>query len=374
VAQAAASATIDPVLPRPSHEPPPARDSRPLPGPRIDPVGVDPTHTEPRHTEPRRTEPAHTEPAHTEPAHTEPAHTEPAHSEPKHIEPKHIGPMHAELQRAQMPHAEPVRTKPVRPRNASRPGPPVLDRDPDRQHSKRWFATLSVLGVIVLLAVCALGTYFMVKDERPPTVASKQASAPPAPKPRDISNRTVDPAPLTEQELFPQPTLVVAGSGQPYQVLKTQQSADCKVSATDDLGTQLVSLGCSQVVRATLRSPDGQFLVTAGIFNFPDEASANRAYQVIKPTVDAQKGHLLGLLAGPGTDAILRAPTHLGWFVRGHFMAFCVIARVDGRPIPEDDPYARQIATDLVETHLRDTVIGARAVERTGSPAGAPPS
>jgi hypothetical protein len=324
VAQAAAPPTIDPVLPRPSHEPPPARDSRPLPGPRIDPVRPEPTHTGP--------------------------------------------------QRPKAPRAEQVRTDPVRPRSASRPVPPVPDHDADRQHSKRWFATLSVLGVIVLLAVCALGTYFMVKDERPPTVASKQASAPPAPKPRDISNRTVDPAPLTEQELFPRPTLVVAGSGQPYQVLKTQQSADCKVSATDDLGSQLVSLGCSQVVRATLRSPDGQFLVTAGIFNFPDEASANRAYQVIKPTVNAQKGHLLGLLAGPGTDAILRAPTHLGWFVRGHFMAFCVIARVDGKAIPEDDPYARQIATDLVETHLRDTVIGARAVERTDSPAGAPPS
>jgi hypothetical protein len=219
--------------------------------------------------------------------------------------------------------------------------------------------------VLVLLGVCALGTYFMVKDEGPGKVPAKQTSAAaPPPKPRDISNRTVDPQPLTEQELFPGPQLTVAGSGQPYQVLKTQQSPDCKVAATDDLGAKFVQLGCNQVVRATLKSPNGQFLVTAGIFNLPDETNAKQAYEAVKPTVDAQKGHLIGLPAGQGTDAIMRAPTHLGWFVRGHFMAFCVIARVDGQAIPADDPYAQQIATDLVETHLRDGVIGARAVEK----------
>jgi hypothetical protein len=266
----------------------------------------------------------------------------------------------------------PARVDRVRPRTATRPAPGGDDDAPDRHHSRRWFATLSVVGVLVLLAVCALGTYFMVKDERPGTAVAKQTAAAPPPKPRDISNRTVDPTPLTEQELFPQPQLTVAGSGLPYQVLKTQASPDCKVSATDDLGTQLVKLGCNQVVRATLKSPNGQFLVTAGIFNFPDESSANQAYQALKPTVDAQKGHLLGLLAGPGTDPIIRAPTHLGWFVRGHFMAFCVIARVDGKAIPDDDPYAQQIATDLVETHLRDGVIGARAVQHTAGPSGSP--
>jgi hypothetical protein len=167
--------------------------------------------------------------------------------------------------------------------------------------------------------------------------------------------------------------LTVAGSGQPYQVLKTAQSADCKSSAADDLGVQLVKLGCNQVARGTLKSPNGQFLVTAGIFNLPDEASANLAYQAITPLVDAQKGRLIGMFAGPGTEAILRAPTHLAWFVRGHFMAFCVIARIDAKPIPAEDPYAQQIATDLVQTHLRDTVIGARAVEKVGgsrSPGG----
>jgi len=132
-------------------------------------------------------------------------------------------------------------------------------------------------------------------------------------------------------------------------------------------------LGCNQVVRATLKSPNGQFLVTAGIFNLPDEATANKAYQAVTPMVDAQKGRLIGMFAGPGTEAILKAPTHLGWFVRGHFMAFCVIARIDAKAIPVDDPYAQQIATDVVETHLRDAVIGARAVERIGgspSPGG----
>jgi hypothetical protein len=269
------------------------------------------------------------------------------------------------------PDRVPDRT-PVVERRRIRPAAAALLADlPHRRHSKIWMYALSTLGVLVLLSVCGLGTFFMIKDERAGTVAARQetvASAGPTARPRDISTRDVDPKPLTEQEVFPKQTFAVAGSDQAYQVLKTQQSQDCRIAATEQLNTLLVKLGCSQVVRGTLKAPNGQFLVTSGIFNLKDEAGATQFDAAVKPTVDAGKGRLIGLLAGNGTEPVLRAPTHLGWFARGHFIAYCVIARVDGKAIAADDPLSRQIATDLVETHLRDDIIGARAVQLIGTP------
>lgn len=278
----------------------------------------------------------------------------------------------------------PVRAEPVLPRvdptgpwtdPGSRRARPADRRGPDlpepghQRRSRVWLVALASIGVLALIAACGLGTFLMVKDERngPSNAhASNQASA----QKRDISSRDVDPAPLTEAEVFPNPTIVAAPNEPPYQVLKTQASADCRGAATDDLGNLLVQSGCSQVVRATLKSPNGAYLITSGIFNLKNEASANQAHESIKPIVDSQKGRFTGLLAGQGTEAIVRAPAHLGWNVKGHFLAYCVIARADGRPFASGDGFPQQIIFDLVETHLRDGVIGARAVVSPANPAG----
>jgi hypothetical protein len=196
-------------------------------------------------------------------------------------------------------------------------------------------------------------------------------SATASPPTRDISSRDVGSAPLTEAEVFAGGQFTGAPNEPPYVVLKTQASADCGVAATDQLGALLTQAGCSQVVRGTLKSPNGAYLITAGIFNLKDESSANQAHESIKPTVDAQKGRFTGLLAGPGTEAIIRAPTHLGWNVRGHFLAYCVIARTDGKAFDPNDGFPQQIIFDVVETHLREVVIGARTVVPSTAPSSA---
>jgi hypothetical protein len=229
----------------------------------------------------------------------------------------------------------------------------------DGSNARAWLTALIAVGVVVVLTVCGVGAYyFLINNERGKPAPRKQGAKPVSVQPRDISSRDVDPAPLTEPELFPAPQVTVATTN--YQVLKTQ-ATDCPVAAADDLGKLLVQLGCSQVVRGTLKSPDGQYLVTAGIFNLKDETSANQAYEQIKPTIDAQKGRLTGLPAGDGTEAIIRAPTTLGWHPRGHFLAYCIVAHADSKPIAADDPGSKQIISDLVEGHLRDRVIGARS-------------
>jgi hypothetical protein len=235
-----------------------------------------------------------------------------------------------------------------------------------------WTIVLSSVGAVVLLAACVLGTYLIVKDERNGP-ANARASNQPSVQKRDISSQTVDPAPLTEAEVFPQLTIVAAPNEPPYQVLKTQASPDCKVAATDELGNLLIQGGCSQVVRATLKSPNGAYLITSGIFNLKDEAAANQVHESIRGIIDGQKGRFTGLLAGAGTEAIVRAPAHLGWNVKGHYLAYCVIARMDGKPFAAGDGFPQQIIFDLVETHLREGIISARSVVKPSNPASASP-
>jgi hypothetical protein len=244
------------------------------------------------------------------------------------------------------------------PRRTSLARPPERPADTARSAPDRRLIVLWSAAVVVALAI-GIGGYVVLRTgpARSPSHQSEIKAAPT--KPRDISTRDIDPAALTEHEVFPGPQITVGAAS--YQVLKTQ-ATDCPSAATDDLAKLLGQLGCSQVVRGTLKSGNAQFLITAGVFNLKDEASANQAYESIKPTLDAQKGRFTGLLAGEGTEAIVRAPTTLGWHPRGHFLAYCLVAHTDGTPVAADDAGSKQVISDLVESHLRDGVIGARAV------------
>jgi hypothetical protein len=244
---------------------------------------------------------------------------------------------------------------------------PERDRSRNHPRARLWTVVFATVGALVALGVCGLGTYFVVSDEKNGP-ADARASVSPSAKTRDIASRDVDPAPLTEAEVYPSPQIVAAANEPPYVVLKTQQSADCKVAATDALAGLLTQSGCSQVVRGTIKSPNGQYLITAGIFNLKDEGAANQAHESIKSLIDGQKGRFTGLLAGAGTDAIIRAPTHLGWNVQGHFLAYCVIARADSKAFDPNDGFPQQIIFDIVETHLRNDVIGARATVKASNP------
>jgi hypothetical protein len=248
--------------------------------------------------------------------------------------------------------------------------PSDLRAAPHEHRPHRWLAALSVVAVLLLVAACGLGTWFIVNDERKgPAETRKSASTP---QKRDISSRNADAAPLTEAEVFPKTEIIAAPNEPPYIVLKTQASEDCKMAATDDIAALLATGGCSQVVRGTLKSPNGQYLITAGVFNLTDEKAAEETHNGVKPAVDAQKGRFTGMAAGTGTEAIVRAPTQLGWNFRGHFLAYCVIARADGQTFSAGDPYPQQIIFDMVTTYLETGVIGGRAVVQPSS--GAKPS
>jgi len=208
--------------------------------------------------------------------------------------------------------------------------------------------------------VCGLGSYLIVKDER--QGANAQAAEPaPTAVARDISTRAADPAPLTAKEVFPTSKITIPGTPEAYQVLKTQATKDCRVAADAELRKLILRLKCSQVVRATLRSPTKDYLITGGVLNLETAAGAQQARDQMQSMVDRNAGRFLGLIAGKGTEPLALSATHVGWDTRGHYVIYCVIARADGEDFAENDPYARQILYDIVELHLRNSVLEKRA-------------
>ena len=218
-----------------------------------------------------------------------------------------------------------------------------------------------MVTALAVLALCGYGTYLVAGDD--PPAPSTEATGQPAAATvlRELTSRSDDPRPLTAGEVFPGPVVVAGPLGETYQVLRVQALARCGVAAEGEVVPLLEAAGCNQVVRATLRSPDGRYAVTAGLLNLADADGAETVRGGIKPLLDAESGRLRGLTAGSGTGGLSRDTTQLGWHARGHFLAYAVIARTDGGKIYPDDPTARQILSDLIEQHLRTRVLDRRA-------------
>ena len=56
----------------------------------------------------------------------------------------------------------------------------------------------------------------------------------------------------------------------------------------------------------------------------------------------------------------------MNWHENGHFLLYAVIARPDGQVVHDDDPYARQITVDLIESYLNGQVLTKRAARDVG--------
>jgi hypothetical protein len=153
---------------------------------------------------------------------------------------------------------------------------------------------------------------------------------------------------------------------------QAQIGTDCRVAATADLGKLLVTAGCNQVIRATHTSTEGTYLVTSGIFNLIDSASATKANTDIKALVDGSKGRFSGYVSGADAKMLGRAATQLSWAAEGHFLMFAVIARVDGKDFADGDaPHVKVIVYDMIETHLRDGVLGTWSADKVATQASA---
>ncbi|MEO3744164.1 hypothetical protein [Plantactinospora sp. B5E13] len=257
---------------------------------------------------------------------------------------------------------------------APAPAGPDEVRKPPIASKRTWQWVVGSLGVMVLLGLCGLSGYFVLagpeygEDSRP----ADSAAAPVGP--RDISSRAADPTPLTVEEVFPGKQILIDVEDSPYPVRKTQASEDCELVADGEIRELLLSLGCSQFVRATVLSPPETYVATAGIVNLEDAAGATGAHEKIKPIVDGKKGRFLGMAAGGDTGAVEGRSAQVGWHVRGHYLIYCVVARTNGQTIGSDDPFARQVMLDMIEVYLRGKVLDRRVTASAAPPAGVDPS
>lgn len=275
---------------------------------------------------------------------------------------------------AEAPTAPPVRAEVPAPPPSPRvyvsadptPEPSATTPVPRAGGGRLWQVLVGGAAVLVLLALCGLGAAALLADRTPTPqlTPSYQAGANPSADPDEEDNldsRDVDQAPLTTKELFAGKELVLADGQPAYKVLKTQASTSCSVAATDEIADLLVRLGCDQVVRGTLRTPDGDHLVTTGLFNLTDRASAERVRDRIRQLLDERQGRFRGMAAGEDTEAIASAPARVGWQVRGHYLAYAVVTRSDGEAIKSGDEKVREVLFDMIELHLNRGVLQRRA-------------
>ncbi|GGQ65238.1 hypothetical protein [Couchioplanes azureus] len=228
--------------------------------------------------------------------------------------------------------------------------PDLGDAEPAPETGRRSRKPLVVALVLLLLgAGGGAGWYYL------------RGSADKAPTAQElkVADRQADPEPLTADEVFGADT--VAGTQGEYKVLKTQAASDCGTAAGGAVAKELASAGCNQVVRATLTSPDGKLVITAGIFNLENRTRAQEAAAAIDTAVKKGQGRFGGLVAGKASNIISRAAANLAWDVHGHYLVYCLVANADGSAIAADDPRAQTVRKDLAEKHLGDAVIDKRA-------------
>jgi len=229
----------------------------------------------------------------------------------------------------------------------------VLPVSPQRaaQFLTKSLATLIVLGVTGMIA------FLIVADERRGVAA--EASTNPV---GVLDTRAGDPVPLTLQEVFPDPAEVhPPGGGPTYRITMTHIDSDCRIATYGTLGSLLADQGCSQVVRASLTAPYGDYQVTTGLFNLSDGTGAAALDEGLRHLVETGDGSFAAMAAGePGADPTTPPASQVGWHSQGHYLLYCVITRPGGAVVPNDDPNAARINSDLVDGYLGAAVLGRR--------------
>jgi len=219
---------------------------------------------------------------------------------------------------------------------------------------------MSGLAALIMAGICGLSAFFIIADKTRDHRADSAVAVPVTT--RDISSQQVDGRPLSLEEVFPDPLIRLVPGAAPYPIGMTHIDTDCDIATTGTLGVLLDDHGCTQVVRASLTAPYGDYRVTAGIFNLTRARDAAEIGDQLGDEVETGESGFAAMATGlPGADPAVQPLAQAGWRSRGHFLAYCVVARPDGQVVRDDDPYARRITADLLESYLDGTVIGKRA-------------
>ncbi|MCM4079814.1 hypothetical protein [Paractinoplanes hotanensis] len=256
-------------------------------------------------------------------------------------------PPHSSLLRVALPQLRGRRVvaPPPRKRRVASPRPRVRRTTTRRrsavepQRAVLWL-TQGIAGVILLGLALTIGFLVLASDRHQRQSVTPMAPATPA-----------------RGEVFPGDELRPAGATGAYRIEVRHLDADCRTATTGKLGAVLVGRGCSEVVRAGITAPYGDYRVTAGVFTLSDAAGAAEVDDLVRGLVESGDGGFTSIPAVPGDSSTAQ----VGWRTRGNFLLYCVITRPGGQVVPADDPYAARITAELVDTHLGGSVLGHQA-------------
>jgi hypothetical protein len=164
---------------------------------------------------------------------------------------------------------------------------------------------------------------------------------------------------MTVADVFPNAEIIADPSYPPYKMMgAAQASDDCRVAGDGDVRKLLQTIGCSQVVRATFSVPDGKV--------------ASQFATDVRGLIADKKGRFTGYISDPAQNVVLgRAPLTHAFEVRGHFLVYIVVVKVDGSEFEPDDPGVKLIQYDVMQKYLRDKVLVDWSIEKTPPSASA---
>ncbi|THV28690.1 hypothetical protein [Glycomyces paridis] len=238
-----------------------------------------------------------------------------------------------------------------------------------RRRTKWWLVALAVVSALAVAAACAAGAFIVLRGGDPdqsasngtPEDASSMDATSGAPDVVDpIASRETDAEPISVAELFGSGAIAPAGAAGAYEVLDAEELTDCAEAGLDELAELLAAADCTQTVRATVVSPDGEYAATAGVLNLADadESEAMRA------AIDAGLEGGFAALRTDGEAAELgRAATMVGYNTYGHYLMYVVIGRTDGEAIEDAGEPVRAIVGDLVDVWFVDQLKPRRDIQ-----------
>ena len=204
------------------------------------------------------------------------------------------------------------------------------------------------LAALIILGVTGMIGFLIVADARRGRTA--EASVNPE---AGLVSRAVDPMPLTVAEVFPD-----RAAPAPYRLGRAEAGPRCRVATTGALGRVLEDHGCSQVVRAALTTPYGDYQVTVGLFNLADAAGAAEVDDQVRRLVETGDGSFAALGGGAAATA---DGAQVGWHAAGHYLVYSVVSHPNGDVVAGDDPVAARITAELVDRYLTGSVLGSRS-------------